>query len=113
MWQASAIFAPQNRARVEAAFREEVARALKDGFTAQEVSEGRASLLNYRQLARAQDAGLALTIANNLYLDRTFAVAARVDAAIAALTPEQVNEALRKYVTPEKFVAVFAGDFKP
>ncbi len=113
LWQASAIFAPQNRARVETAFREEVARALKDGFTALELGEGKSSLLNYRQLSRAQDAGLAYALANNLYLGRTFALAAQVDAAIGQLTLEQVNAALRKYVTPEQFVAVFAGDFKP
>lgn len=113
IWQASAIFAPQNRARVEAAFREEVARALKDGFTEKELAEGKSSLLNFRQLSRAQDASVALALANNLYLDRTFAVAARVDAALGALTLEQVNAALRRYVTPDSFVAAFAGDFKP
>jgi zinc protease len=113
LWQASAIFAPQNRAKVETAFREEVARALKDGFTAQELAEGKSSLLNYRKLSRAQDAGLAYALANNLYLGRTFALAARVDAAIGELTLDQVNAALRKYVTPEQFVAAFAGDFKP
>ena len=113
VWQASAIFAPQNRAKVETAFREELARALKDGFTAQELAEGKASVLNYRQLGRAQDAGVASTLANNLYLGRTFAVQARVDAAIGALTLEQVNAALRTYVKPENFVAAYAGDFKP
>lgn len=113
MWQAGAIFAPQNRAKVETAFREEVARALKDGFSAQELAEGKASLLNFRQLSRAQDNGLAFALANNLYLGRTFAIAAQVDAAIAQLTLEQVNAALRKYVTPESFVSAFAGDFKP
>jgi zinc protease len=113
MWQASAIFAPQNRAKVEAAFREEVARALQDGFTAKELAEGKSSLLNFRQLSRAQDAGVAFALANNLFLDRTFAVAAKVDAALGALTLDQVNAALRKYVTPDKFVSAFAGDFKP
>jgi zinc protease len=113
LWQASAIFAPQNRAKVETAFREEVARALKDGFTTQELAEGKSSLLNFRQLSRAQDAGLAYALANNLYLGRTFALAAQVDAAIGQLTLEQVNAALRKYVTPEQFVSAFAGDFKP
>ena len=105
--------APQNRAKVEAAFREELARALKDGFTDKELAEGKASLLSLRQLARAQDAGVALALANNLYLGRTFALAARVDAALGQLTLEQVNAALRRYITPERFVAVFAGDFKP
>lgn len=113
MWQASAIFAPQNQAKVEAAFREEVARALKDGFTAQELAEGKAGLLNFRQLSRSQDAGLAFTLANNLYLGRTFAVQAKVDAAIGQLTLEQVNAALRQYLSPDRFVTVFSGDFKP
>ena len=113
IWQASAIFAPQNRAKVEAAFREELARALTDGFTAQELAEGKASLLNFRQLARAQDTGVAFTLANNLFLGRTYAIQAKVDAAIGQLTLEEVNAALRKYLAPERLVLVFAGDFKP
>ena len=111
-WSAYAIFAPQNRAKVETAFSEEVARALKDGFTAQELADGKTSLLNARRLARAQDAGLAAALANNLYLDRTFALAAKVDADLAALTLEQVNAALRQYIRPADFVAAYGGDFK-
>jgi zinc protease len=111
-WQASAIFAPQNRPNVETGVREEIARALQDGFTAQELREAQASLLSFRQLARAQDAGLVQTLANNLFLGRDLALQARVDAAIAALTPEQVNAALRKYLAPATFVSVYAGDFK-
>jgi zinc protease len=112
-WQASAIFAPQNRAKVEAAFNEELTRALKDGFTAQELAEGQASLLSFRRLSRAQDAGVVQALANNLYLERTFAVSARVDAALGALTLDQVNAALRAYVVPGRFVSAYAGDFKP
>ncbi len=112
-WQASAIFAPQNRAKVEAGFREEVARALKDGFGATELEEGKRGLLNFRRLSRAQDGTVAFALANNLYLGRTFAVSARVDAALSKLTVGEVNTALRKYISPDHFVAAFAGDFKP
>ena len=111
-WQASAIFAPQNRAKVEAAFREEVARALKDGFTAKELDEGQRGLLSFRRLSRAQDGTVAAGLANNLYLERTFEVSARVDAALAKLTLAQVNAALRQHLRPESFVLIFAGDFK-
>jgi len=111
-WQASAIYAPQVRARVEAAMREEVARALKEGFTAQELAEGQRGLLSFRRLSRAQDASLAGALANNLYLGRTFEFSARIDAALAALTVDQVNAALRRYIKPEGFVTAFAGDFK-
>ena len=112
-WEASAIFAPQNQAKVEAAFREEVARALQDGFTTQELTEGQRGLLSFRRLSRAQDGALAGALASNLYLGRTFARSAEVDAALAKLTLAEVNAALRKYVRPESFAAAFAGDFKP
>ncbi len=111
-WTASAIFAPQNQPKVEAAFREELARALKDGFTAQELAEGQRGLLSFRRLSRAQDATVAGTLAGNLYIGRTFARAAEVDAQLQALTLEQVNAALRRHLKPENFVYGFAGDFK-
>ena len=111
-WQAQAIFAPQNRAKVEAAFKEEVARALKEGFTATELQEAQRGLISSRRLSRAQDARLAAGLANNLRLDRTFAISQQVDDAIAAATLDQVNAALRKYIQPEAFVYGFGGDFK-
>ena len=70
-------------------------------------------MLNFRRLGRAQDARLAAGWASNLYLDRMFALAAQVDAAIESLTLDQVNQALRKYLKPEQFVLGLAGDFKP
>lgn len=112
-WTASAIYAPQNRDKVEAAFKEEVNRALAQGFTQTEFESGKRGLLNFRRLGRAQDARLASAWASNLYLDRTFALAAQVDAALESLTLEQVNQALRKYLKPEQFVLGLAGDFKP
>ncbi len=111
-WKATAIFAPQNRDKVETAFKEEVARALKDGFDAKELAEAKQSLLNFRRLSRAQDNVLAGTLAQNLYLNRTFELAQKVDDQIAALTVEQVNAALRKHIKPEQFVYGFGGDFK-
>jgi zinc protease len=113
VWQASAIFAPQNLAKVEAAFQQELARALKDGFTAQELAEGKRGLLAFRRLSRAQDRNLASALASNLDLGRTFAISARVDEALGKLTLEQVNAALRTYVKPDSFVSAVAGDFKP
>ena len=111
-WIASAIFAPTNRAKVEAAFKEEVERALKDGFTAKELEEGKQGLLNFRNLSRAQDRNVAGAWVRNLDLGRTFAFSATVDAQLKALTLAQVNAALRKYIEPAKFVVGFAGDFK-
>lgn len=111
-WTAAAIFAPQNRDKVEAAFREELTRALAQGFTQAEFEAGKRGLLNFRRLARAQDARLSAALASNLYLSRGFDVAARVDAQLEALTLDQVNAALRRYLKPSDFVMGWAGDFK-
>jgi zinc protease len=111
-WSASAIFAPQNRDKVEKAFREELQRSLKDGFTQTELDAGRKGLLNFRQLGRAQDERVAAGWVSNLYLQRTFADSARVDAALQALTLEQVNRAWRKYLKADQMLLGLAGDFK-
>src|SRR5207244_10072155 len=59
VFMTQAIYAPQNAARLEAAFKEEIERALKDGFSADELQAARAGWLQGRQVGRAQDAELA------------------------------------------------------
>lgn len=112
VWSLSAIFAPQNQAKVEAALNEELVRSLKDGFTQAELDQSRVGLLNFRRLSRAQDTTVADTLTRNLNLDRRFAFAQQIDNAIAALTLEQVNAAWRKYIAPERLVTAWGGDFK-
>ena len=111
-WVASAIFAPQNQPKVEAAFKEEIARLLRDGVTDQELAQARQALLNQRRLIRAQDAAVAAGLLVNLEMGRTFAVAQKVDEAIAAVTPAQLLEAMRRHVDPQRIVWAWAGDFK-
>lgn len=90
-WTMYAIYAPQNRERLEKAIGEELARVLKDGFTDKEIADGKHALLNYRNLARAQDDILASTWLDYLQRGRTFAWSAEMDQKISALTPEAVN----------------------
>ena len=111
-WRATAIFAPQNRAAVETAFRQELERALKDGFNERELADAKQSLLSSRRLARAQDANLAGGISANLRLGRTFAISQKVDEQLTGATLAQVNAALRKHLQPASFVFGFGGDFK-
>ncbi len=111
-WIMYAIFAPQNRAKVESDLREEVARALKDGFTAKEVADARQALLSERRLQLAQDAGLASALATNLTWGRTMARAQKLNDEIAAVTPEAAAAALRKHYKLDGFQLIFVGDFK-
>ena len=110
-WSVYAIFAPENRARVETAIAEELARAVKEGFTEKEIQDGINALLNLRKLSLAQDPNLATTWTAYLDRARTFAWAADINGKIAALTPAQVHDAVRKYLKPDQFSSVAAGDF--
>lgn len=111
-WGVYAIFSPENRGKVEAAIREEFERVLKDGFSQAEVADGIKALLNYRKLARAQDSGLSSAWVNYLDLGRSFEWAAELDRKLASLTPEQLNTVVRKYLKPDQFSSVAAGDFE-
>jgi zinc protease len=112
VWRASAIFAPANLAAAEAAFGEEVERALRDGFTEEEVRDARAALLRFAQLQRAQDDSLAGALATQLDLGRTMAWSARQDDAISKVTREQAHAALKRHLKPQAFVLGVGGDFK-
>ncbi|HUQ73104.1 MAG TPA: pitrilysin family protein [Burkholderiales bacterium] len=111
-FRVAAIFAPQNRERVEKAIREEIERAVKEGFTAAEVDAGKKGILEARRLARTQDRALASRIGTYLFVKRTFAWDIDLESKIAAMTPAEVNAALRKYIDPAKLSFVMAGDFK-
>ncbi|MDQ6619533.1 MAG: insulinase family protein [Pseudomonadota bacterium] len=106
-----AIFAPANLERVQTGIREELARVVKEGFSDAEVDEAKRGLMQERRLQRAQDTALAGGLANQLYLGRTFRKSAEIDAAIEAMTTQQVNAAVRKYLKPDEFAFAFAGDF--
>ena len=108
----ASIFAPQNRARVERAIREELERAVRDGFSVEEIQTGKNSVLEARRLARSQDRALAGRLGHYLFVKRTFAWDVEFEARIAALTPSEVNAALRRHIDPARLSVVVAGDLK-
>ncbi len=112
LFSVSSIFAPQNKARVEGAIREELARALADGFSADEVETAKKAFLEARRVARSQDRSLVSRLDYYLFLGRTFAWDIDFEARIAALTAEQVRDALRRHLDLSKLSVMKAGDFK-
>ena len=106
-----AIFAPENGDKVVAAFREEVAKALEEGFTAEEVDAAKRGYLDAAQRQRSSDSTVASVLSRNLFLDRDMAFIAKREAAIAALTAEDINNALRRHIDMEKISFFRGGDF--
>jgi zinc protease len=108
---AFAIFAPENGERVEAAFKDELQKALKDGFTTEELQKAKQGLSRLAEQMRAQDPAVASSLNNQLFLDRTFAFDADMERKIEALSVADINAAWRKYIDPDKISIVKAGDF--
>ncbi len=109
---AVAISAPQNAPKVEASFRDELAKTLKDGFTADEVAAAKKAWLQERTMSRSEDGGLVGLLAGRQRFDRTLKFDEALEAKVTALTPGQISEAFRKHVNPANLIYVKAGDFK-
>jgi zinc protease len=110
---AFAIYNPQNSARLVAAYREEIAKMLAEGFTEAELAGARSGWLQGRNVSRSQDRELVGTLARYAYLDRTLEWDAEIERRVAALTVADVNAAVRRWIRPEAITIVEAGDFEP
>jgi zinc protease len=85
---------------------------VREGFGADEIKAGKQALLEQRRMTRTQDRALANRLSSYLFVKRTFAWDVEFEARIAALTPAQVNAALKRHLDPAKLSLVTAGDFK-
>lgn len=75
------------------------------------MKDAKAGIIERLKVNRSQDAVLADKLNGYLFTNRTLAWDAELEKKIAALTPEQVNAAIRKYFTPDKITIFKAGDF--
>jgi zinc protease len=112
LFQTYAIAAPQNIVKVETAFKEELARALTDGFTDKEIDEDRTGWLQARQGQRSEDGTLARTLATRDQDGRTLLWDETLEAKVRELKSGDVNGAMRAVLDPTQVSIVKAGDFK-
>lgn len=111
IWQAYALLAPENAVKLEAAFDDEIQKALKNGFTEEELTFARTTWLQGEKTERQADRAIAGWLNRSLYLGRSVRFESELEAKVKALTLEEVNAALKKHLRPETFVVVKAGDF--
>lgn len=109
-WAVIAAVAPQNAAKAVRSTREVVATYVRDGITPEEVETQKSFFAGNFQVQQGTNAGVAsqLTVAEKFgfgpkYLDE-------YPARFRAVTREQVNEAIRKHLHPDKMHLVIAGD---
>jgi zinc protease len=107
-----AICAPQNILKVQDAFKDELTKIVKDGFTAEEVDIAKKALLEEQQLGRSQDGTLARLLATQAHYGWTMKRTEEREKIYANLTQAQVNAAAKKYIDPSALSIYKAGDFK-
>ncbi|MGH7731104.1 MAG: M16 family metallopeptidase [Candidatus Eiseniibacteriota bacterium] len=110
-FQGFAIYAPQNREKVAAAYQEEIARILDKGFTAEEIADAKTGWLQSRNVSRATDRELASTLSLRDYYGRTLAWDEAFENSVQALTGEQILKAMKTHIDPAKISFVQAGDW--
>jgi zinc protease len=108
---AYAISAPENTNKVEQAFIEEMQRAIEDGFTEEELSSAKDSILDSAKVAYSNNQNLA-RILRDIYRDgRSIDDEKLIEESVRALTLDDINRVMRKYLDPANMTVVSAGDF--
>jgi zinc protease len=110
-FSAYAICAPENAPKVEASFKDELGSILREGYTPAEIDAAKKSWLQSRQVSRANDSELVTRLGSHRYWGRTMADDSRLEAQVAALTPESVRTAMQKHIDLARMSFVRAGDF--
>lgn len=109
---AFAISAPQNTPKVEASFKDEIAQILEKGYTAEEVEAAKKSWAQQRQVSRANDRELVGQLTGYRFINRTMAFDEELLKKVQALSPAQIQAAMKKHFEPSKMSFYRAGDFK-
>ena len=107
-----AIATPQNMRKVEAAFKEELARALGEGFTAGEVEAAKRQFVQDNAVQMSQDAFLAIMVGRYAQFGRPLARLTETLQRVQAMTADEVNAAFRRWIDPAAISYFKAGDFK-
>ena len=106
-----AICNPTNMVHLATDVQEELARLIESGVTTAELAQAKQGYLQAQKVARASDSSLASQLGTLRYEGRDMLWRARIESAIADLTPAQVASALQKHIDPKKLSIVTAGDF--
>jgi len=106
-----AIANPDNRDKVVAAIDEEMRRIIKDGVMEDELKAAKDGYLQAQKVSRTSDSRLADLLSMNQFAGRDMEFYGNMEANIAKLTIDEVNDAIRTYFDPDTLVIVTAGDF--
>jgi len=108
-WRVSGSFAPQLLDKGIASTRRELERWWRDGITADELAARKTDLIGSYKVSLATTDGMASVMLRFIQRGKPLSWLDDYPKAVAAVTLEQVNGAIHKYLNPDKMVLVEAG----
>ncbi len=108
---ATAISAPENTPKVEAAFRDEMSKIIREGFTNAEISAEKASWLQAPELSRSQDRQLVGRTGPQVHYGTPMEWDANLAKKVQSLTNEQIRAALQRRLDLSAMTFMKGGDF--
>jgi zinc protease len=110
-WGLYAFFNPTVQSKVDAAIKEEINNALKDGFTKEELDNTLKGWLNERAVSLGTDNFLINLVNGVLYYGNSLDDYTDLETKVKALNVETINKAMAKYLSSDKLILIYAGDF--
>jgi zinc protease len=110
-WIAYAIFNPIYKSRLDSAFRDVISKTLKDGFREEEFKKAVVAWVQGRKIGLGTDQALATRLTAYMSDGKDLDFYTYNEEQVSALTLDQVNAALRKYISPDKITYLYVGDF--
>ena len=99
-------------ANVDKAVFEELKLLIEKGIDQKEFSESQKALLAQWKIERSSDSRIAGILAENLSAKRDMDFYRKLEKQVETLTPQQVVDAFKKHIDPDKMITIWAGDFK-
>ncbi len=110
-WGYYAFLNPTKKEAVDKAVMEEIKKALKDGFTEEELAANKKSWQTSRKTGLGNDGTLIGLVNGKLLYDIPLEEYDDLEQKVMNVSLKQVNEALRKYIKLEDLTSLDVGDF--
>jgi zinc protease len=110
-WIAYAIFNPIYKSRLDSAFRDVINKTLTEGFKEEEFKKTVTAWVQQRKIGLGNDQSLSGRLASYMDEGKDLDFYTYNEEQVGALTLDQVNAVLRKYISPDKITYLYVGDF--
>jgi zinc protease len=110
-WIAYAIFNPIYKDRLDSAFRDVLNKTAQEGFKEEEFKKAISAWIQQRKIGLGTDQGLASRLTAYMSDGKDLDFYTYNEDQVKALTLDQVNAVMRKYISPDKITYLYVGDF--